>query len=653
MLKSLFNRILPLPRTPAPSPDDIAIADKLIDEGNGQEDGGQLSRAEDSYLRAATIAPGHARAHLNLGILRADKGDIAGATRAYDTVLAIDRHHPFGNYNFARLAYLGGNLEQAKALVRVALQAKPEFPQAAALLSSVLHAQGDSAAAAEAMATALRLDPGNFGFWLTQAAQLYALRRHDEAESAVRQALALDPQSPEALKLLSDLFCVHGFAAQALELLLKAIQIDPARLDFRSSALMLMNYDEELDANALFEQHREFGIRLEQAFPVRFARYTSARESSRRLRVGYVSGDLWTHPVTLFLMPVFERHDREQFEIFCYSSTHNADHITERVRGLSNHWVDAAAMSDAQLADRIHSDAIDILVDLTGHTGRSRLPVFAQRPAPVQATWLGYLNTTGLTRMDYRLCDRRTDPSACSQARHTEELVHLPHSQWCYRPFLSTEVPMAAPVETNNHVTFGSFNSAMKISAAMCRRWGQLLLRVPHSRLRIADIASEQKRESIRRELLSLGIAEERFEFLPRVDLAAYYKLFSTIDICLDTFPYGGGTTTFDALWMGVPVVTATGSIPVSRSAASILSALGLDAWIAPSVDEFVDVAARHAADRQTIAKLRQTLRQQLQQSPLTDEATYVRDLEAAYRQMWNAGLAPAGKPSQSLGQQL
>jgi predicted O-linked N-acetylglucosamine transferase (SPINDLY family) len=294
-------------------------------------------------------------------------------------------------------------------------------------------------------------------------------------------------------------------------------------------------------------------------------------------------------------------------------------------------------MSDSQLADAIHADAIDILVDLTGHTNVPRLGVFSERPAPVQVTWLGYLNTTGLTRMDYRLSDSRSDPVELSQPLHTERLVMLPNSQWCYRPFLDSTVSPAAPLERNGYVTFGSFNDSLKLTPAMCRRWAELLSRVPQSRLIIGSLRSERKKEAIRREMTSLGIEQYRFDFVARVDLDKYPDLISTVDMSLDSFPYGGGTTTFDSLWMGVPVVTAVGATPVSRSAASILVALGLDDWVAPSIDDFVDVAVARASDHQAIVSLRHSLRPRMQASPLTDEVRFVRDLEAAYRDMWAA----------------
>jgi len=337
------------------------------------------------------------------------------------------------------------------------------------------------------------------------------------------------------------------------------------------------------------------------------------------------------------MQPVLEHHDRAAFELFCYSSGSKADAYTEQVRRSVDHWIDARDLSDDALAERIHADGIDILVDLTGHTQKSRLGAIAQRPAPVQATWLGYLNTTGLTRMDWRITDRRSDPPELAQPLHTERLAFLPESQWCYRPFAVVPVADSAPVERSGHVTFGSFNNAPKITDQVARRWGQVLARTPGARLRVADVASERKRAAIRAAIEREGVAPERVEFVPRVQLQAYYASFGDVDIALDTHPYGGGTTTLDALWMGVPVVAARGATPVSRSAAGLLAALGLDDWIAASTDDYVDVAVRQAADVSRIAALRRSLRATLQASPLMDEKRFVRDLEALYGQMWDA----------------
>ena len=658
MLKNLLNRLFASEPVKAPvdapaatlasapvsvtAASDVPRADALVAEGNQHEDAGDLQRAEALYREAIAAAPGHARGHLNLGILLAAKGDDAGAARAYGMVLAIDPFHPFGNYNFARLDFLRGEFTRAEARVAEALRVRPDFPEALMLQSNVLDALGKSDAAVDAMEAALRLQPDNPGAWFNLASLLHKVNRAEGAEGAVRRALAGEPRNPGSLALLSATLHDQGFPTEALPPLRAAIELDPASWTYLTHELLLMNFTDDTTSDELFRRHVDFGARLEQANPVRFHDFPGSRDPRRRLRIGYVSTDFNLHPVSLFLLPVLEHHDRSQVEIFCYSYGQTQDHITERLRALSDHWIEAEPMTETQMADAIHADGIDVLVDLTGHTNKPRMGVFCQRPAPVQMTWLGYLNTTGLTRMDYRLCDARTDPVETAQATHTERLIAMPHSQWCYRPILDADIAPATPLERNGHVTFGSFNAALKITPAMCRRWAEILTRVPGSRLIVANVNYERKRAAIRSAIEAVGVARDRVEFLARVDLTKYLDLYNGVDITLDTVPYGGGTTTFDSLWMGVPVVAAYGDRPVSRSAASILSALGLDDWVAPSIDDYVDVAVRQATDPAAIVSLRHALRPRLQASPLADFPRFARDLEAIYRKTW---LASATRP--------
>ena len=647
MFKNLLNRLLstsaatPAPEAaPAPvrAPDDTALADERIAEGNRVEDAGDLAHAEALYREAVAAAPGHARAHLNLGIALAAKGDTAGAERAYEACLAIAPDHPFGNYNFARLAFLREDFARAESLIAAALRAKPDFPQALVVQSNVLDALGKPEPAIDSLEAALRLQPQDAGAWFNLGVLRQRLARTDDAETAVRRALAAEPDNDGARVLLSRVLRDQGFAAEALPPVRAAIANDPAAWSDRSFELLMMNFADGIPADELFRRHVEFGVDMERAFPVRFDRYPERGDPQRRLRVGYVSADLHLHPAVFFLIPLLENHDRSQVEVFCYSYGAQVDDMSRRVRSLSDHWREAFAMSDAELADAIHADAIDVLVDLTGHAGaRPRLPVFCQRPAPVQVAWVGYLNTTGLTRMDFRVCDARTDPIELSQPLHTERLVHLPESQWCYRPMLPAEVDPVAPLERNGYVTFGSFNAALKITPAICRLWGTAMARLPGSRLLVADVKSERKRAAIRADLAAAGIAGDRVEFMQRVTLDKYLALFKRVDVSLDTFPYGGGTTTFDSLWMGVPVVATIGDTPVARSAASILTSLGLADWIAPSIDDYADMIVARASDAQAIAALRRTLRARLEASPLTDIKRFARDLESAYRDMWNA----------------
>ena len=692
MLKNLLNRILSAPAAapaapakvasapsgvsvPAAAPvgtpaaGDVVRADALIAEGNALEDAGDLAQAEARYRAAVEAAPGHARAHLNLGIVLAARDDAEGAIAAYETVLAIEPAHPFGNYNYARLALLRGDTAKAETLVSAALRAKPDFPQALIVQSNVLEAQGksreaiaslraalalqpedaggwsslasmldaadDTEEAVAALRTALRLRPQDAGGWFNLASMLHKAARSDEAEEALARALEGEPDNLAGIELSVAILRDQGRIEEALVSVRRIIEREPMAWRQRSFELMMMNFLEGIPNAELARRHVEFGRDLEAVVPVRFERHTDRGDPERRLRVGYLSSDLLLHPVSFFLAPVLERHDGSRVEVFCYSFAGKSDSMTERMRKASHHWRDVKDLSDTALADAIHADGIDVLVDLMGHTGYARPAVFCQRPAPVQVGWLGYLNTTGLTRMDFRLCDVRADPPATSQPLHTERLVALPESQWCYQAIGEIAIDPVGPVERNGHVTFGSFNAAAKVTPATCRRWGQILLRVPQSRLLIVDIKSARKREAILADITSAGVAAERIEFLSRIPLSEYMGQFNRVDIALDTFPYGGGTTTFDSLWMGVPVVATVGDTPMSRSAASLLAHLGLSEWIAPSLADYVDTAVARAADRTTLATLRRALRPRLAASPLTDIVRFTRDLEAAYRTMW------------------
>jgi predicted O-linked N-acetylglucosamine transferase (SPINDLY family) len=294
-------------------------------------------------------------------------------------------------------------------------------------------------------------------------------------------------------------------------------------------------------------------------------------------------------------------------------------------------------MSAARLADEIHRDGIDILVDLAGHSGIPQLALFAQQPAPVQATWLGYLNTTGMTRIQYRISDRHADPPGLTESHHTETLLRLPHSQWCYRPFVTTPRAEMPPFEQNGYITFGSFNQAMKLSRSSRRLWAEILARLPDSRLLVLGVPEGRARDELWRDLTAAGVDRERITILPYLLLPDYFRRLAAADIALDTAPFSGGTTTCDALWMGVPVITVPGSRPSSRSAASILTTAGLTEWIASSPEDYVRLAVEFAREEKAITQLRASLRRRMRESPLMDEPRFVRDVESAYRGMWQS----------------
>jgi predicted O-linked N-acetylglucosamine transferase (SPINDLY family) len=343
------------------------------------------------------------------------------------------------------------------------------------------------------------------------------------------------------------------------------------------------------------------------------------------------------------MIPVVERHDRSVIEVYCYSTGSRVDDYTRQLSARADVWRDVSRLPASGLADVINRDGIDILVDLGGHSGIPQLAVFAQQPAPVQATWLGYLNTTGMTRIHYRVSDRHADPPGLTEPYHTETLARLPHSQWCFRPFTSVACAEMPPSVHNGHVTFGSFNQALKLSRAARRLWAEILQRVPGSRLVVLGVAEGRARDDLVADLAGAGGERARITVLPYVSLLDYYNWFNAVDIALDTAPYSGGTTTCDALWMGVPVVTIPGVRPSSRSTASILSTAGLPEWIASSPEDYVRLAVEYARDEARLAGLRKSLRDRLRQSALMNEKRFAEDLEDLYRKMWRAWCNGAG----------
>jgi predicted O-linked N-acetylglucosamine transferase (SPINDLY family) len=456
-----------------------------------------------------------------------------------------------------------------------------------------------------------------------------------EAEDAFRRAIAAQPGHASACRMLGEVLLAQCRTDEAFEHYRVARRDCPQDFGLESAELFALCGSERISEADLFARHAAFGRRIEEAYAPRTGAFRNARDPQRRLRIGYLSGDFRYHVVTLFMLPVLERHDRAAYEVYCYSTTDMKDGYTQQISARADVWREAAGLSHAQLTEAIAADEIDILVDLAGHSGVPQLATMAQRPAPVQATWLGYLNTTGLTRIHYRISDRFADPPGITDRYHTEAVVRLPHSQWCYRPFVSQPVAAMPPSAKNGFVTFGAFHQSNKMSPATRRLWAQVLAAVPDSRLVIVGAPRGRTEDDLRRDLAGAGVANGRITTVPHRSLEDYLRGFEAVDIALDTTPYSGGTTTCDALWMGVPVITAPASRSVSRSAGSVLSTVGLSDWIANDAGDYVRRAARFAGERELLAELRGSLRQRLRASPLMDEERFTRDLEQAYRQMW------------------
>lgn len=466
----------------------------------------------------------------------------------------------------------------------------------------------------------------------------------DEAEADARRATAADPSSAAAAYSLGLVLRAQARVDEALGAFSRATALAPGRFDLEPAELLMMTLSDAVSPQRAFERHRDFGRRLEAAVAPRFASWRGTREPERRLRVGFVSCDFNRHPVAWFLLPLLERVDRQRMETVCYSTGDRVDEVTAQVKAAAGAWREAAALDDDALADAIHADAIDILIDLTGYAGAFRLGVFARQSAPVQASWAGYLHSTGLTRIGWRITDARADPPGASEALHTERLARLPHALWCYRPPI--EVPRPPPhgegALAASAFTFVSPHQLGKVSPRARRLWAEILRGQPRSRLLVLGAPEGRAREDLVRDFGAAGIDAARLELRARTGLGAYYRALGECDIALDTMPYGGGTTTFDALWMGVPVLTLAGERPAGRSASSILGALGLADWVAASEAQYVRLGVSHAADRAGLARLRATLRERLRASALMDEAGFARDMESLLRTLWREECARA-----------
>lgn len=599
---------------------------------------GELAAAADSLEAALRHRPDYAGALYNYGLLLKKTGRPLEAEKALRRAIGIEPDNTGACYELATLLQARGALGEAEGLLRSTVERKPDHAEAYAALFDLYDSQGNFAAAASAVEGVLRQRPDWVAALNNYAHALRKLRRLTESEAAYRRAIALDPAFLPGYRGLGSTLLGQSRIKDALEVFRSGRAFDPEGFDLEISELFTLNYIDDMSSDEIYARHRAFGERLERKYPRRAEPFGNDPNPERRLRVGYVSADFYRHPVALFAIPLLERHDRSVCQIFGYSTGTTQDGVTRQLQSLVDAWRDAASMSDLELLDAIARDEIDILVDLTGLSGHFfRTGVFARQAAPVQVTWLGYPNTTGTTRMQYRLADNTTDPPGCTDRYHSEALVRLPHSQWCYRPFVSVDGAEAPPIERNGFVTFGSFNEFTKLSPSILRLWTDVLARLPDSRFVIARVSDGPAKDSLIRELERAGIASDRISFPPPVALEEYYRRLGSVDIALDSAPYSGCTTTCDTLWMGVPVLTLPGAQSASRSSASILTTLGLADWIASTPEDYVRLAVEFARDEANITMLRKSLRTRMLASPLMDEPRFARDVEAAYRRMWRA----------------
>lgn len=609
-------------------------ADAEIARGQQLEDAGDLRGAEAAFRAAVAADPAYPRAHLNLGNALQKQRRLAEAEAAQREAVRHDETYVPAWFNLGSILVEQARWADARAVLERVRTLQPDLADAEVLVAMTHEGDGDLVGACKALERALAIQPQLAGAWANLGGLLVQRKMPAEGEQALRRALELDPALGAAHANIAEIEMSRGRLRESAARFGDALTRLPRDPNVWGAYLFSLNLRDDVDASFVAAEHRRYGRMMAESFP---ASPRPARRKGRRpLRVGYVSGDLLAHPVAWFLMPVLRHHDRGEVRSYCYSSGH-VDAVTGLVRAAADEWRPVARRADEDVLRLIARDEIDILVDLSGHTPRNRLALFARRAAPVQATWLGYLNTTGLATMDYRITDAFADPPGMTEALHTEQLARMPHSQWAYVPHTEGPAPRDAPRSAHEPVIFGSFNQMAKLSDGALDLWAEVLRAAPGAILRVHAVPDPVAGEDVRLRLERRGIARARVETRGRLLTGEYLTALADVDIALDAFPYNGGTTTLDTYWMGVPMVVLPGGRGISRGSYSIASSAQLEELIARDRVDYVARNLALAADVDARTQLRRTIRPRLAESPVMDAERFTRDLEALYRR-WTDG---------------
>lgn len=613
--------------------------------GNAFQELEQLTTAIECYQRALTLEPQFAEAHNNLGNVFILQGSLIEAVACFQRALSLNPNYVNAYKNLGIALNELGKFAEAIHCYQRALGLNPNNAEVYHHLGKVFKNLAKFTEAEACYQRALELNPTSPDAYNDLGNTLQEEGKFLEAETCFRHALALDATFGEAYHNLGNLLKDHGMLEEAIKLYRQALQIKPMGVT-QSGLLFTLNYVSSYDRATLFSEHQQFNHQYVLPLAHLIKPHLNQRNPGRKLKIGYVSPDFHRHSVAYFIESLLTQHDHQQFEFYYYYNNRKNDEVTQRLQSLADHWFTCIGLSDEALAERIRQDQIDILVDLAGHTGNNRLLVFAQQPAPVQVTYLGYSNTTGLTTIHYRLTDNYTDPEGVADKFSSEQLIRLPGSYFCYQPpAISNPLPnQRLPVIQNGYLTFGSFNNYAKLSLSIIAIWAQLLRLVPDSKLLVKarSLNHTATQQACQERFAKLGIPADRLiltGYAPT--MTDHLSLYNQVDIALDSFPYNGATTTCETLWMGVPVVTLVGETHVARMGLSILSAVGLTELIASTEEEYLTICLKLANNIDDLQNLRANIRARMKASPLMDAPIFTRHLEEAYRQMWERWCCP------------
>ncbi|MDP6260119.1 MAG: tetratricopeptide repeat protein [Rhodospirillales bacterium] len=612
---------------------DPGNADALHFLGLIAQQRGDLSTAIEQIEAAIAVEPERSTFYFNLGATFSAAGNLTGAAAAYQKASQLK---PDWSDALVNLGTILGQLKKyppAETALRQALELEPQNVSAMIGLTAALEGQGQSAEAEEIGRQTIVLAGSSPEAWTNFGNALNSQEKLSEAEDAFRQALAADAAYSTARYNLGNVLNKQWRKSEALACYRQVIEADPNYLSAWQNMLLNLLYEPEQTESTIFAAHRAWAKQFASAIPA----FPSEKTAGKRLKIGYVSPDFRTHSCAYFLKPLFAAHDRDAFEIYAYANLRQQDETTPWFREQADHWCDIIDVSDTDAAERIREDKIDILVDLAGHSANNRLDIFALKPAPVQISWLGYPSTTGLPEIDYRLTDEVTDPSGDADAYHSERLIRLEGGFHCYQP--ATTIPDLGPLPAleNDYVTFGSFNHTSKITEEVIEIWSQILTRVPESRLLLKgrQLDSEIVQQKIYELFENQSVSAERVTLTGWIARSQNpLALYNSVDICLDTFPYNGTTTSFEALTMGAPVITLRGERHAARVGASILTHLGRSEWIVGTLESYIEKARELAEDLPALQEIRENLRAQLQQSSLANTTEFAAKIEAVYQEI-------------------
>jgi len=569
----------------------------------------------------------------------------------YRRVLEIDPRNADATHLLGLVAHACGRPDAAAELLGRSLAIRPHAASVYSVLGVVLQSLGRHDDAAAACRQAIKLDPDHVGARNNLGAILRTQGDLDEAIGWFETALKRDPNHADTVNNLALAYKDAGLIDEAIRTARRGAELSPISARAHSNVLLMLHYQSGYDPDAVFREHLDWGTRLTDELGTATDRqrapqasHPSNRDPNRQLRVGFVSPDFWAHPVAYFIEPLLAARDPTQIKTFCYADAVKADAITQRLHGFADEWRSVAGLADKQLDQTIRADQIDILVDLSGHTGQNRLSLFARKPAPIQVTYLGYCDTTGLPAMDYLLTDEIADPPG-EASRYTEKLIRLPGGFSCFAPPPAASSPDFAG-DPDGPVTFGAMPVLAKLNHDVIDSWARILRAAgPGARLLLyRNTLRGQVRQRFIREFVSRGIDTGRLDFRCDIDPSTldpalagrwHLPLYRQIDIALDTFPWSGHTSACEALWMGAPVVSLRGNTHVGRMVASVLNQIDRYDLMAETREEYTDKAvelSRHASE---LRAGRSALRDSMRQSRLCDSNRFAREFASALRRMW------------------